>query len=72
MSTQRTAGFEEWEQQWMEYDTFEEVTISMRCAGTVVFFSQGGGSSVASDLSLNDRAVHVDFFNGMYQANSLP
>jgi hypothetical protein len=27
---------------------------------------QGGGSSVAaSDLSQNDRAVHVDFFNGM-------
>ena len=25
---------------------------------------QGGGSSVASDLSQNDRAVHVDFFNG--------
>lgn len=33
-------------------------------------FTQGGGSSVASDLSLNDRAVHVDFFNGMLCAHT--
>ena len=39
MSTQRTAGFEEWEQQWMEYDTFEEVDESVLLVGTVVSFS---------------------------------
>ena len=54
------------EAQWMEVDM--EVRRGSERRGlisdTVHLIVTQGGTSITADLAQNDRAVHVDFFNG--------
>lgn len=78
MSTQRPHGQgpgrppDDMTEQWnpMDYENFEEVSTEWQgyvygCLRLhVILLSIQGGTAITADLAQNERAVHLDFFNG--------